>query len=414
MKNKILTFLLSLVIAFGLWMYVVTVVAPDSERTYYDVPVKLHGSNILESRGFMLLSNQDLRLDLELSGTRTDLNQLSSSNITVIADLSGINSAGEHTISYSVSYPGSISSGITILSPEKQTITVVVAEWAKKEVPIEVEYTGQLHEDYTADKKNVLLSRNTVTVSGAKEVVDRIEKATITIDLEGRTTDIDQVYELSFRDEAGHAVELINTTADAEKVTAVLEISMLKTIDIVVDVNPGGGLEETDATCVPSFDQLVVSGPASVLENLNEITFTVNLADMEKSQTLLFDIKLPEGVTNVTGISQVAVEVTVPAMIQRTFNIPTSQCQFINTPEGMKVEVAAPMLPVTVSGREHHLEQLKVENFVITVDLANAVEGMQTYNALVQILGVDGVEVISTYTVKVTITVEPPIEEPNE
>lgn len=406
MKNKLVTALLSLVIAFGLWMYVVSVVAPDSERTYYDVPVKLHGSDILESRGLMLLSSQDLRLDLELSGTRTDLNQLTSSNITVIADLSSVNSAGEHTIFYSVSYPGSIASGITILSPEKQTITVVVAQWAKKEVPIEVEYTGELPADYTTDKKNVVLSRNSVVVSGVKEVVDRIEKATITIDLDGQTSDIDQIYELSFRDANGHAVDLINTTADAEHVTAVLKIDMIKTIDIKLDVIPGGGLEVKDSVCVPSFDQLVVSGPASILEDLNEITFTIDLADVDVSQILLFNIKLPDGVTNVTGISQLAVDVTLPAMVQRTLNIPKARFQLINVPDGLNVDVVTQAINVTVRGRQNRLAVLQPEDIVIIVDLADASPDKEQYNVTVQIAGAQDVEVISTYTVKVSVTPE--------
>lgn len=410
MKNKLVTALLSLVIAFGLWLYVVTVVAPESQQTYYDVPIKMHGTNILESRDLMLLSTQDLQLDLELSGTRTDLNLLSSANITVIADLSGITSAGEHTVHYDIAYPGAIASGITVLSPEKQTITVVVAEWAKKEVPIEVEYTGQLSEDYTADKKGLLLSRNTVTVSGMKEVVDRIEKATITIDLEGQTTNIDQVFALSFLDDQNREVELINTTADAETVTAVLKINMVKTIDIVVDVIPGGGLTEAEANCVPNFDQLVVSGPASLVEALDAITFTVDLAEMEKSQTLLFDIKLPEGVTNVTGISQVAVDLTVPAIIQRTFNITLSQYQLINQPENMDVLVVTPAIPVTLRGRETVLGQLTSQDILIVIDLADATPDQEQYAVIVQIMNAQDVEVISTYTVKLIIT--PKSEEP--
>ena len=174
MKNKFVTALLSLAIAFGIWMYVVSVVAPESERTYMDVPVRVQGSNILESRGLMLLSEKDLTVDLELSGTRTDLNKLSSSNITVIADLSGITSAGEHQVSYSVSYPGSISSAITILSPATQTVTVQVVEWSKKEIPVEVEYVGELDPNFMADTANVALSQETVTVSGKKDAVDQI------------------------------------------------------------------------------------------------------------------------------------------------------------------------------------------------------------------------------------------------
>lgn len=321
MKNKIGTALLSLLIAFGMWLYVVTVVSPESVQTYYDVPVRLHGSNLLESRGLMMISSQNVALDLELSGTRTDLNKLSSANITVIADLAGITSAGTHTVSYDISYPGDIVGGITVVSPEKQTITIEVVEWNTKEVPIEVEYTGTLPTDYTADRKNVTLDRNTVTVSGMKDVVDQVEKAVITIDLTGRTEDIDQAYDLSFLDAQGEAVELVNATADVTKVTAALKISMLKKVDIVVDIIPGGGIEKTDISYILERNHVVVSGPASVLEELDQITLTVDLGKLNASQILVFDIELPDEVTNVTGVSQVTLDITIPEMTIKKFEV---------------------------------------------------------------------------------------------
>ena len=53
MKRKILSFLLSLAIAFGLWLYVVTVVSPGSEKEYYNIPVVLEGETVLQERGLI-------------------------------------------------------------------------------------------------------------------------------------------------------------------------------------------------------------------------------------------------------------------------------------------------------------------------------------------------------------------------
>lgn len=413
MKNKFVTALLSLAFAFGLWMYVVSVVAPESERTYIDVPVRIHGSNILESRGLMLVSDQDMRLDLELSGTRTDLNKLSSSNITVIADLSNITTAGEHQVHYSISYPGSISSGITILSPETQTVTVKVVEWTKKEVPITVDYTGQLlNEHFQADTKNITLDRNVVTVSGAKEVVDRIEKAVVTIDLTDQTTDIDQTFDLVFQDAAGRAVEMTNVTVDTEKVTVVLKINMIKTLDVIIKVMPGDGLTEADVSCRPWFDALNVIGSAAALENLTEITVPIYIGELEESGTIYWKFTLPEGVSAETGVTEIPVDVTVPARKSQYLEIPTSQIILENIPEGMQSEIVDALLMVQVQGREHRLGQLQHENIQLTVDLRDAKEGTHSYDVIVEIVGVDGVRVISAQTVEITLMPQSAEENP--
>ena len=49
MKHKIRTLLLSLVISFGLWLYVVTVISPEYEVTVYNVPVELVGTGTLDA-----------------------------------------------------------------------------------------------------------------------------------------------------------------------------------------------------------------------------------------------------------------------------------------------------------------------------------------------------------------------------
>ena len=403
MKNKFVTALLSLAIAFGIWMYVVSVVAPESERTYMDVPVRVQGSNILESRGLMLLSEKDLTVDLELSGTRTDLNKLSSSNITVIADLSGITSAGEHQVSYSVSYPGSISSSITILSPTAQTVTVHVVEWAQKDVPIEVEYVGKLDESFIEDNANVALSQDKVTISGKKDVVDQIKKAVVTVDLTGHTTNIDQVYALSYRDENGNEVKLDHVTADTENVTVVLKINMIKTLPIELVINPGD-LLEGEYECISNIKNVTVSGPAELVQAMNVFPVDVNLTGLLMTDQIRVPLIPPAGLTIMDGISEIVVDATVPKMDTIIMNLSTEQCMPINVPEGMEVvSMSSAELIVMLYGRHNRLASLGVENIQMTVDLTDAQPGTAFYLVEIVVVGVDGIQVRSSHTIEVEL-----------
>ena len=54
MKNKILRFLLAVVISLGIWMYVVMVVSPESETVIRGIPVMLDGENTLAARDLHL------------------------------------------------------------------------------------------------------------------------------------------------------------------------------------------------------------------------------------------------------------------------------------------------------------------------------------------------------------------------
>lgn len=405
MKEKIIRALLSLVIAFGLWMYVVTVEDPESVQTYYNVPVIMDGSSVLENRGLMLISDSEVFLDLELSGSRTDLNQLSKDNITVLANFSGITSAGEHTIHYDISYPGSIASGITPLNLGDQQITVQVAEWLKKSVPVKVKFTGSVPEKYAADRQNVALDHNKVTVSGPKEVIEQITQAVITIDLNGHTDDFSQNCEIAFWDEKDQPVnDLKHVTANTATVTASVQVSMFKTIPIVVEVLPGGGLTEADISYEPDRKDLIVSGTAAALENLEQITLTIDLSKLTDSQVLLFDIELPDGVTNVTGVPRVGVVVTIPEMAEKSVTVFQSQYECINIPDNMEVTFLMEQFSVLVRGREHLLEKVTTENIRVIIDFSNAVEGSAHYAVTVEIVGVDDVGAIGEYTVWASVT----------
>ena len=89
-KNKPLMIILSILISLVLWLYVVTVVSPESETTLYNIPVVLQGESALDSRGLVLVSNDDYKINLQLYGNRSDLNKVNSGNVTIIADLTKI------------------------------------------------------------------------------------------------------------------------------------------------------------------------------------------------------------------------------------------------------------------------------------------------------------------------------------
>ncbi len=409
MSKQIGRALLSLAIAFGLWLYVISVVNPESVQTYYNVPVIFDGSSTLESRGLMLISDSDVRLDLELSGTRTDLNQLSRDNITILADLSGITTAGEHTVRYNISYPGSIASGITPLNLDSQQVTVLVAEWAQKSVPVEVEFAGSLPEDYTADRQNVVLDHNKVTISGPKDVIDRIASASVSVDLNDRTQDFSQVSQVAFLDENKNPVtELSHVTTNTSHVTATLKVSMLKTLDIVVEVVPGGGMEAEDISYTVDLEQLVVSGSESVLSKMDQITLTIDLNKLETSQTMKFDIELPDGVTNVTGIPQVNVDVIIPETTTKTFFVYESQYVSINVPENMEITFITKQFDIQIRGREDLLGKLTSSHIRVIIDFSNATEGKSEYRVTFEIVDMDEVGVISERTVWAEVTIVDP------
>ena len=94
-RNKLYSVLLSVAIAFGLWLYVVSNVSETDDNTFYNIPVVMEGESVLTERNLMITSKSASTVSLNISGARNDLNKINSGNITVKVDLSSITEPGE-------------------------------------------------------------------------------------------------------------------------------------------------------------------------------------------------------------------------------------------------------------------------------------------------------------------------------
>ena len=195
MKNKLMAALISLVGAVFLWAYVITVQNPDWEATFYNVPVVLQGESVLKERGLMLTDGGETTVTLKLSGNRSNLNKLKSSDITVTVDLTKIYAPGTQALVFDVSFPGDIpDNSITVQSREPSAVTVEVDRRTTKRVAVQVSVTGSVPDGYIADKKNPTLDNTVITLDGPDAVVSQIDHARIDVDLTGRSESISESF----------------------------------------------------------------------------------------------------------------------------------------------------------------------------------------------------------------------------
>lgn len=402
MKNKILTALLSLVIALAMWLYVVTVVSPNSDKHFYNIPVTLQSEVVLQERGLMITTADLPEVSLHLEGNRSDLNKLNSSNITIAVDVSRIGEPGIHNLTYTPSYPGDVANNsITVLNRTPGTITIEVEERVSKEVPVDIQYNGALSEDYMADKENKVLDHENINITGPKSVVDQIAMARIEVDLDGRVESISEQFRYTLCNEKGEPVDAALVTTDAEAVTLTLRIVRVKQIDLIVNVIDGGGATSETSSITIDPQNIRVSGSDSLLEGLESLELgTINLGEMLADEILTFPIKLPEGITNETGVLEATVDVQFPELATKTLKI--KEFQLINVPEGLKADVITQMLEIQIRGPKKSIEKIKDEDVTVTVDFANEQVGTATVKAGITI-NADGVGAVGTYNITATL-----------
>lgn len=405
-KNKLYSILLSVVVAFGLWLYVVSNVSQEDEDTFYNIPVVMEGEAVLADRNLMITSVSNQTVSLKLSGARSDLSKVNSSNITVKLDLSKIYEPGEKIgLSYSISYPGDVpSNAFVVESKNPTTIYFNVDTRRTKEVPVKIKWTGTRSSDYLYDTENAALDYPNITIHGPAAVADLIDHAYVEVDLTGQVESLSESYRYTLCDVNGDPVDAQQITTNVEQVRLDLKVQRIKEIRLVADVMYGGGATEANTTVTVEPETIRLTGSEAVLAELgDEITVcTVNLAELEKSQDLKYAISLPEGVTNQTGVSEAVVSIRFTGLSIREFVV--ENFQITNVPEGMEAEIINANLTVKVRGTSSEMSLLTAEDITVVVDFSAAEAGTATYKATI-LFGdaFPNVGAVKIYTVSATV-----------
>lgn len=410
MKNKIMSLLLSLAVAVALWVYVITTVSPGSTVTISGIPVVYEGETVLtEDRGLMLTSEKNATVSLTLSGNRSDLAKLDKSNITVKVDLTKIYDPGERKLTYSYTWPADVpNNAITVESKHPGEIPVTVEKKLNTAVAVQVVYNGSVPEGFLDDRENAVLDYPEIRVEGPSSVVSLIDHARIEVDLTDRTESVSESYRYTLCDAEGNPVDVEQVTTDVAEVRLDLKIRRWEEIELVLNVNYGGGATEqtTNIDIVPKT--IKVSGSETLLEGLDGklVLGTINLAEITEDLQQTYDIVLPEGITNLSGVDTAAVDIRFAGLSTKDFTV--KNIKATNVPEGMECEIISEAIKVTLRGPTTLINGLNEEDILITADCAGRETGTSTVKAVVSFAdsGYDAIGVLGTVSVPVNLKAE--------
>jgi len=386
-NNKLYSILLSVIVSFGLWLYVVNNVSVEDEITFYDIPVVLEREATLAENNLIITGQSTQSISLTLSGARNDLNKVNRGNITVKVDVSKINEPGEKIgLKPTITYPPDVPNNAFVEEARSTSYIYFDVDTRRtKEVPVIIQWTGSRSGDYIYDTENAVLDNPFVTVVGPAEVADQIDHAMIEIDLSEQTESISESFRYTLCDVDGEPVDAKQIVTNVEEIHVDMNVQRIKEVEMVVNIVYGGGATELNTLVTVEPEVIRLSGSEAILEELGD-TYTIctlNLADIEKSQDLKYAITLPEGVTNQTGVTEAVVTVRFSGLSTREFAV--ENIEIINVPDGMDVEIINNILEnVKMRGPASEISLLTAENLTAVVDFSAATAGNATYKATIK------------------------------
>ena len=408
MKRKLITVLLSVLAAFGLWLYVITVVSPDSEATF-DVYVKVDNENILKEKGLMLNPEQAPVVHLKLSGNRTDLIKLTNENIMVKVDAKNIQEYDPNQqvqLNYTITYPGNVpNNAITVVSRNPDYIELDVWEYSEKVISVEPLYIGEREEGYMIS--GAVFSVPQLHISGPKEMVDRVTSAKVEIDLTGVKEPISKEMPFRYYDANGQVVDaefiLSEELKDKEQVKVDVVVQRGKEIPVTVELVAGGGATKDHCTVVLSHKILRVSGSEENLADLTELKLDpIDLSQVVDTAKFERTVVLPAGISNVTGVDKITVTVTVNGLATTRLTVKNIHPKNTNN---LQADIYTEVLQVTFRGPESVIDKLTADDVTAYADFTGLTSGI--YSEVPVLFAFNGrfanVGAIGSYTVSAAL-----------
>lgn len=404
-KSKLLTLLVSLLAALGLWLYVATNVSTEREQTFSGVSVTLENASSLMDKGLMVKPGESHSVTFTLSGSLSELDKLNTGNLKVMVDLSTITEPGQHQCDYRVVYPSGTSGVSRTKSNDKVTITVV--EYASKTVPVELILLGDEPEELFINTAGATIGVTEVGISGPKSEVEAVTKAGIEIYLPELTGTYTAEQRYTLMNEDNEPVKSDNISTDTGEIYVNLPVEYFKTIPLVINCIPGGGAKEKDAVVNLDVQEIIISGSQEAIAGIDSLVVAevdLALVDLKDAYDVEGTIRLDENLTNHSGVTTVTGTVRLKGLIQRKMTLSAENIELRNVPEGMMATISTLKIEITVRGVSAQVTALTIEQIRASIDLTGVNQGITMLDLNLEFPADKDIGAVDKYQVTVTLS----------
>lgn len=404
--NKIISLLLSVLIALCLWIYVVTVVTPEDTQWVYNIPVTFTNEDgLFSDRNLTLTEGRNQSVNLKFRGNRQDLQKLSSANVTVTANLSEIEGPGQWQISYDYELPENVSSNdISVEDRSSSTVSITVDKLAVKEIEVRAKFEGDVAEGYMPEP--IELEQESLTISGPQDVVSSVEYAQVILERTNVNKTVSDSLSYTFIDAEGNPVDAQELHCDVDKVDVMMVVNMVKEVPLTLQYISGGGATEENVIADIQPSTVTIKGSAEDLDGLNSLSIAkIDLSSIQSTFTATYNIVIPDDMT-IMSEDTASVSLELKGLTEKTFRV--TNLELANTPETENIlaTIGTTSLQIKLRGPTSVMDTISSSNIRAVADLSflGSSTGMFSVPVTVYVDGFSDVGAMGSYSVMVSIS----------
>ncbi len=376
-RNNRILMIVSLLISFGLWIWVSIEKSPIVQTVISDVPINLDlTGSVPEQLGFQIFGDTNFKVDVTVSGKKYIVSSLDKDDITVTAVTNYVDSAGEKTLQLKYELADGAEE-FDIVGLSKSYIEVYFDTPKQVELPLQPEFTNDIT-SLIPDNcilGDIIFSRQSVTVSGPAAEINRISKAiakaTLSEKLEKNTT---LIPEITLVTEDNTSLIYSSIDGESNDITMLIPIYEIVTLPASVTFKnaPASFVSNPlDYSVYPST--VTVAVPIDVASSLESISVaTVDFTDITGGlNTFTFSsLEIDDVIPTDATASKFRVTVNASGMATKTVTVSASDAKIINADTNYDVQnIDNRNITFTVIGDEDTVKNIDSEDITITADL---------------------------------------------
>ncbi len=388
--------LVSLVIAFIIWMMVVYGPGTQEERVISGVPITITLNDyVVEEYNLRIVDGANATASVKVTGTRSEIASLTAQDITVTADAGQISKEGQYVLPLRASSSGDYSIvSVTGDDGVNNTVTITCDVWREQNFSVKIMMPKLSVSDPekfqfgTPALSGAAVTGNTVVVAGPRTDINSIVRVEAIINEEqalSETTVLEA--DLVAYDESDTPVETVSfLQAEDSKVNVTVPVLVFKKLELTPTLKhvPSGYKSKKD---------LVILSPATIdlwclpteeedyVKNVKELLVWDFDRISPENMTKEVVIGGEDGVRLSNGTEKVTMKLNVDNVYMRTLDVPLTaeNLRVTNLPKGYVCKPIQKQLgEVKLCGPAEVLARIKVEEILLDIELENSSAGKQS------------------------------------
>lgn len=398
--------LMSLIMAFLLWIVIINSQDPMETAKFENIPVKILNEDSLRAKDKIPEIVEGDTVTVVVEARRSICSELTKEDIIVTADFEKVSVT--EAVPIEVSVKGYTDREVEIVRGLNQVMKLRLEDMATKDFRVKITTVGTPAEGYVVG--DTVSSPNMITVSGSKTQISKIKEIVLTVDVEGiseelLTTATPVVYDMN-----GDVVNASKITLSMN--TASVKVPLLQTRNIRLLVYTEGTVEEGYEVADISYQpqNIMIAGTAEDLQRFGyalsaycDVTGKIGIIEENIDISSLWDSTQYPSIRLVEE-EILAVTIQVNEYGEKELEILPEQVELRNRPQGMDVFVESISANrFRVKGGKVRLAITTTEKLAPYIDLSGCTEE-GVYSLPLQTKEISDLHVVSELYVNVRIS----------